>query len=157
MKTSKFFELLEQNQDKELLFEYKQNEFVPKAYHITEVKNLHFDSVDCGGNQHAESQTIVQLWVSPLERKSKYMESGKALKIMEKVDNIKPIKLDTEVYFEYGNKELPTSNYAVRKVAVKKDQIILKLFVPATSCKPVELKNLVSVISGCCGGLSKCC
>ncbi len=157
MNTKEFLNLLSENQEKQLVFEYAKEQFVPKAYHITEVKNVYFESVDCGGNEHEERQTIVQLWSSPLERQEKYMESGKALKIIQKVDQIKPIKLDTEILFEYGNKNAPTSNYAIKKVFVDNDKIVLKMFVRPTVCKPIALKNLTESIKGCCGVSSNCC
>ncbi len=157
MKTSKFIELLEDNREKELLFEYSENQFVPKAYHITEVKNLYFDSVDCGGKEHSEYQTIVQLWTNPIELKTRYMESGKALKILEKVNNIRPMKMETEIYFEYGNKNLPTSNYSVKKISIEEDKIVLKMYVEPTACKPIKLQNLKEAASACCGSNSKCC
>ncbi len=157
MQTKEFFNLLEEHKEKELIFEYANGQFVPMAYHITEVKNVYFDSVDCGGNAHEERQTIVQLWSSPLEEKNRYMESGKALKIMEKVDSVKPINKETEIFFEYGNLSTPTSNYSVQNVALEDDKVILKMYVQATQCKPLHLKELVQAGEGCCGPSSKCC
>ena len=48
MKTKAFLELLTTNPDKSLLFEYQTNKAVPEGYHITEIKNISIDSVDCG-------------------------------------------------------------------------------------------------------------
>lgn len=150
MLTKEFLELLSQNGKKELLFEYQKNQFVPKAYHITEVKNLHFDSVDCGGNSHQEDQTIVQLWSSGMEFKTHHMKAQKALEILEKVDQVIPMKRDTNIYFEYGNKNLATSNYQVEQVINDEDKIIIKMSVPAVACKPKL--NLSSI-----GEAIKCC
>ena len=86
MLTKEFLDLLNSNHGKELIFEYAENQFIPKAYHITEVKNVHFESVDCGGFAHEEYQTIVQLWVSEKEKKDKNMETHKAFKIMNIVE-----------------------------------------------------------------------
>lgn len=157
MKTREFLDLLSENQEKELVFEYAKGQYVPKAYHITEVKNLHFDSVDCGGNEHSENQTIVQLWTSPIEVKARYMESGKALKIMEKVDSIKPINKDTDIFFEYGNREQPTSNYSIKNVEMDEGKIVLKMYVQPTVCKPTEFMSLKNLATACCGETSKCC
>ena len=156
MNTKEFLNLLDANKDKELVFEYRKDSFVPKAYHITEVKNVYFDSVDCGGNEHSERQTVVQLWTNPLEVKNKYMGAEKALSIMEKVNKIKPLYQDTEVFFEYGNSKTPTSNYSVKDVALENDKVILKLFVQPTACKPAQLASLQTVAEACCGE-AKCC
>ena len=80
MNTGEFLDLLNQNEGKELVFEYKQNEFVPAAYHITEIKSKHINSVDCGGIAHSYDETVVQLWISGEEEKSRAMEAEKALK-----------------------------------------------------------------------------
>ena len=47
MKTQEFFTLLQENQDKSLLFEYTPNRLVGANYHITEVKHTNIDSIDC--------------------------------------------------------------------------------------------------------------
>ena len=47
-----FIELLNNNLEKELVFEYAPNLFVGKNYHLTEIKKQNIHSVDCGGNQH---------------------------------------------------------------------------------------------------------
>ncbi len=102
MLTKEFLDLLNSNNGKELIFEYEEGHSVPASYHITEVKNVHFQSVDCGGYAHEEYQTIVQLWVSDKEKKERSMEAQKALKIMNLVDGVKPLRQDTEIFFEYG-------------------------------------------------------
>jgi len=164
MKTGEFLELLENNGDKELVFEYRENEFVPKAYHITEVKSQHIDSVDCGGIAHSYDETVVQLWISGTEEKDRYMEADKALKIFNIVDNKKPLKQDTPIFFEWGYGELATSVYKVQSLEVGDDKVLVKLFVPPTVCKPREIVEIaegtmtnLAVSGGGCGEGSKCC
>ena len=48
MKTQEFLNLMNEHQDKSLLFEYMPNRLVQPSYHITEVKHLNIESVDCG-------------------------------------------------------------------------------------------------------------
>lgn len=67
MKTKEVFQLFKEHQDKSLLFEYMPNEYVKANYHITEVKHLKIDSVDCGARTDAWNETIIQLWESPTE------------------------------------------------------------------------------------------
>lgn len=152
MTTKSFFELLAANPQKEVVFEYQPNQFVPVAYHITEVKNVYFESVDCGGNAREEYQTIVQLWISPKDiLKQKGMVAKKALKIFNIVDAAKPIKKDTEIYFEYGNNQLPTSSYSIKRVENTDSQLIIKLFVEATACRPQKqaISKAGKVLSCC--------
>ena len=159
MKTNQFLELLENHPQKELLFEYQIGQFVPKAYHITEVKNISIESVDCGGRPHSEKQTIVQLWHNGKEQ-GEYMSANKAKKIFDIVDKIKPMDRATEIYFEYGNKHLNTSNYKIQRMIEENDKITFQLFVEPTACKPkLEVDNVGSFKnlplacqpgSGCC-------
>ena len=136
MTTQKFLDLLAANSEKELVFEYEANQFIP-VYHITEVKNVHFESIDCGGNAHEEFQTITQLWISPKDfLKKKCMTGEKALKIFNIVDGVKPLRKETEILFEYGYKDLRTSIYSVENIEETDNQLIIKMFVPKTACKP---------------------
>ena len=67
MKTQEFLNLLEKNSSKNLLFEYAPNLLVGANYHITEVKHITVDSVDCGAQTDSWKETIIQLWESPNE------------------------------------------------------------------------------------------
>ena len=67
MNTQNLLQILEENPNKELLFEYKEGQFVGANYHITEVKNTTIKSVDCGGRSDGWNETIIQLWESPKE------------------------------------------------------------------------------------------
>lgn len=155
MNTQEFLDLLSESEGKALIFEYAPNEVVDKTYHITEVKNVYFDSVDCGGNTHSERQTIVQLWENPMEIKRKYMQADKALSILARVDKVKAMHRPAEIFFEYSNKKLPTSSYSVKSVEQDDDKVLLKLYVEATACKPIQ--SLKTVAAACCGIGSKCC
>jgi len=152
MTTKSFLELLAQNPQKELVFEYEANQFIP-VYHITEIKNVHFESIDCGGNAHEEHQTITQLWISPKDfLEKKCMTAEKALKIYNIVDGVKPMKRDTEIFFEYGYQDLRTSVYSVEEVAETADQLIIKMFVPKTACKPaLKVVEKGKKALSCCG------
>lgn len=152
MKTGEFLELLNQNEGKELIFEYQQNKFVPMAYHITEVKTKHIDSVDCGGFAHSYDETVVQLWLSGEKKKDRAMETEKALKIFNIVNSKTKLKLETPIFFEWGHRDLLTSVYKVQAVENNDDKIVVKLFVPPTACKPrVALEIAQGNSEGCCG------
>jgi len=146
MKTQTFFDLLNQNADKELIFEYAAGQHVPDNYHITEVKNVHVESVDCGGIAHDYDQTIIQLWVPNDEAAIEPFFAKKASKIFNLVDGIKPINKTTEIFFEYGNTSLPTAHYLVGEVKVEEAQIFVQLVSNAAQCKPQATANA----SNCC-------
>lgn len=136
MKTKEFLSLLENNPEAGLTFEYEKGRFVPDTYHITEVKNVTIDSVDCGGNADSYKQTIVQLWVPKNEQLRKPWTAKKALSIFGKVDQMTPMVADTEIFFEFGNDEIRTSNFSVEAISREDDKIAVQLYVQPTVCKP---------------------
>ena len=157
MTTEKFLQLLHSGGDKELRFAYAPGQLVPTAYHITEVKSAHINSVDCGGKEHAYDETIVQLWLNGIERKKRAMTAAKAAKIFDIVNAKRALRGDTEIFFEYGYGDLATSVYRVTGVAETEDQIVVKMEVPGTACKPMQaITDLLPVAEGCCGG-GGCC
>lgn len=163
MKTQNLLQLLKENSDKELIFEYKQGEFVGANYHITEVKNSVIKSVDCGGRSDVWNETIIQLWESPKEiGKRNFMLAGKALSILEKVDKIHAIDRESPVLFEYSNDNFHKANLEIHNVELTSDKLLIKLFVSQTDCKAKEAcevseKELVATEeSSCCSG-SGCC
>ena len=110
MQTSELLELLNTHNTKELLFENAPGLFVGANYHITEIKNITVDSVDCGAKTDFWKETVIQLWESPKEKgKTEFMTAYKALGILNKVDGIKPMQRDTEVKFEYSNDHFHTA------------------------------------------------
>ncbi|MEC7262393.1 MAG: DUF6428 family protein [Bacteroidota bacterium] len=162
MKTSEFLSLLKQHQNKSLLFEYAPDKFVGANYHITEVKNITIDSVDCGAGTDFWKETIIQLWESPKEKdKKEFMSAYKALGILNKVDKIKPMDKDTEIKFEYSNEHFHTAQLFVNDHHLDETSLILKLSVEKTDCKaketcgvPVEAE---AEKEACCTSGSGCC
>ncbi len=67
MNTQTSLNTLNEHKNKDLLFQYAPNLMVGANYHITEVKHITVDSVDCGAQTDAWKETIVQLWESPNE------------------------------------------------------------------------------------------
>ncbi|MEM7186519.1 MAG: DUF6428 family protein [Bacteroidota bacterium] len=167
MKTKEFLSLLESNKDTSLLFEYAPNLLVGANYHITEVKYLRIDSVDCGARTDAWNETIVQLWESPSELgKTEYMTSYKALGILNKVARMKPFDLEAEVKFEYSNATFHTAQLFVNDYLIVDGQLRLILGVQKTDCKakdacgvpePDQAMKAVATEDACCSPGGGCC
>ena len=139
MKTKEFLSLLKENPNKSLLFEYKDGHLVGANYHITEVKNITIDAVDCGANTGFWKETIIQLWESPNEKDKKdYMTAYKALGILNKVDKMKPMEKEVEVKFEYSNPNFHTAQLFVNGFILEEDKLLMKLAVEQTDCKAKE-------------------
>lgn len=163
MKTSEFLSLLKQHQDKSLLFEYSKDKLVGANYHITEVKNITIDSVDCGAGTDFWKETIVQLWESPKELdKTEFMSAYKALAILNKVDQIKPMQKDAEIKIEYSNADFHTAQLFVDDYAMDDTSLVIKLSVEKTDCKAKETCGVVEAEATvekepCCTPGSGCC
>ena len=140
MKTNELFDLLAQHTGKSLLFEYSPGRLVQANYHITEVKHMQIDSVDCGARTDAWKETIIQLWESPEELgKTEYMTVYKAMSILKRVGRMKPFEMDSEVKFEYGNDLFHTAQLFVNDYEINQKQLLLKLSVQPTDCKAKDV------------------
>ncbi|TGV01786.1 DUF6428 family protein [Flavivirga rizhaonensis] len=165
MKTQELFKVLEQNQDKSLLFEYAPNLLVGANYHITEVKHLAIDSVDCGAQVDTWKETIIQLWESPNELgKTEYMSVYKALAILNKVGKMKSYDLDAEVKFEYSNATFHTAQLFVNDFEIRGNNLLVKLAIEKTDCKAKELCGVPEPTEAasketevCCSPDGNCC
>lgn len=165
MKTQELFNVLEQNKDKSLLFEYAPNKLVGANYHITEVKHVSIDSVDCGAQTDAWKETIIQLWESPNEiGKTEYMSVYKAMAILKKVGKMKPYVFDAEVKFEYSNVTFNTAQLFVNDFEIRNNDLIIKLAIEKTACKAKSIcgvpedKELVAANDEpCCSPDGNCC
>ncbi|MEM1257830.1 MAG: DUF6428 family protein [Bacteroidota bacterium] len=163
MQTKEFLELLNVHKNKELLFEYRPGHFVGANYHITEVKNVTVDTVDCGAGADFWKETVIQLWESPKEKgKTTFMKAFKALGILNKVNRIKPMDTATEVKFEYSNDSFHTAQLFVNDYVYNEQKIILKLASRKTDCKAKEACGVVAEatireVNGSCAPGSGCC
>ena len=128
--------LLKSHPDLELKFAYDENKYVAANYHLTEVKNVTFDTTDCGGRTNFWQETHMQLLESPSEAgKTKYMTTDKILSILNRVDSIKPLWRDTELKFEYGNDQLNTGVMPVHSYQSSESEFEVRLFEEAARCK----------------------
>ena len=169
MKTQEFFNLLEEHQDKTLQFEYATNQFVAANYHITEVKHIAIESVDCGSQTDQWNETIVQLWESPAEiLKTKHMSVLKALGILKKVGKMKAYDFESEIKFEYSNAKFHTAQLFVNDFVIKNNNLIIKLSIEKTDCKakdlcgvPEKIANVLEKtkekVEACCSPTDNCC
>lgn len=158
MKTQEFLSLLEKHKEKALLFQYAENLIVGANYHITEVKHITIDSVDCGAQKNNWKETIIQLWESPDELgKTEFMSVFKALSILKKVGKIKQYVFDAEVKIEYSNAMFHTAQLYINDYEIKSNNLIIKLAVAKTDCKAKEICGITEVPENKCAPNSGCC
>ncbi len=158
MTTGDFIELLADNLNKELLFEYQPNQFARTNYHLTEIKKVHFDTVDCGGNPNEWHETQIQIWENPNEKsKTNFMTTTKILTIFKQVDSIKLLNFDTELKVEFGNENFHTAVMKIKAIIETERQLIVQLFEEKTLCKAPSISSEKKKESSCCNTSSGCC
>ena len=161
MLTKEFISLLENNLEKELLFEYANDKFVGANYHLTEVKNVFFDTVDCGGRSDSWKETHLQLWESPEEiGKINFMTVDKILSILKKVNGIKALEVKAPIKIEYGNADFHTTVMDIDAVVTENEKLIVKLFSQKTLCKANDVCGITQEKNvkeeSCCNEVSCC-
>jgi hypothetical protein len=156
MKTSEFIKILRKNPNKALFFEYQPNQFVRTDYHITEIKNVTFDTVDCGGIRNEWSEVHVQLWENQIPEPNHLLDTTKALSIFEVVNRIRETYPEAEIRFEYGNSIFPTAVLPVHRIKDTGNTLIVQLVPDQTTCKAKERATTPEEkAAACCGPVSK--
>ncbi len=140
MKVNDFLTAIRNNSDSPLLFEIKPGLVVQGGYHVTEIKNAQYETIDCGNSLHSWQEVIVQVWV-PEEATAEdaHMPADKFLKIWDVVDSRLNLYKDAEIRIEYGDAEHVTSNYDVHGFAETEDGFVVQMAPPRTMCKPREI------------------
>ena len=158
MKTNEFIAALRTAPDNQLIFVDLAGNTVPSGYHLTELKSVLFNTVDCGGQLNRWQETVVQLWV-PGEAGNDDMTAGKFLKIFDKVRRIIPVNVDTEIRVEYGDKNFFPSIYRVTSITRGRDATRVLLEPPGTTCKARDRSaaNPEKAKSCCAAAAQSCC
>ncbi|MEF2278261.1 DUF6428 family protein [Deinococcus sp. YIM 134068] len=149
-RTQAFLDALASHADKPLVFQLNGETLVHEGYHVTEVKAVTVEAMDCGGRADAWRETVVQLWNGGGEEDQGFMTVGKFLNIYGQVARSVPVRGDAELRIEYGDARNPTIQYRVGGLDVRSDQVLVNLSYPAVSCKPND-ERLAAGQSACCG------
>ncbi|MBT8236271.1 MAG: hypothetical protein KJO04_08765 [Bacteroidia bacterium] len=162
MKTSEFLSLLNEHQNRRLIFEYQPGKLVNKKYHITEIKNIKVDSVDCGAKTDTWNETVIQLWESPVENEDRdYLSIYKVLGILNKVDRMRAMDREAVVKFEYSNAHFHTSQLDVTGYDLVDGKLKIALYSQPTDCKAKDdcgvSEEVTATASSRCEPESGCC
>ncbi|GGJ47026.1 DUF6428 family protein [Deinococcus roseus] len=154
--TRRFLQTLEEQQGLPLVFHLGEDKVVPVGYHVTEIKAVTFETVDCGGKVNQWKDTIVQLWRSNHEKDDQHMTAGKFLKIYGQVASRVHVQQDAEIKFEYGDDGAPAVHFEVSDLRVSDGQLQVHLDWVGVRCKAADRAREAAVLSGqsestCCG------
>lgn len=144
--TRAFLETLEKAGNRHLVFMLNGNLLVAPGYHVTEIKALSYDAMDCGGQAAQWRETIVQLWVPEAQEESGFMSARKFLSIYRRVASSMRVDSNAEIRFEYGDVSRPAINYHVGSLEPEQDKLLVHLRAPNVTCKARDRR----VQSSCC-------
>jgi Family of unknown function (DUF6428) len=139
MNTQDFLSTLESLPNQALVFDYGDAQVKP-GYHVTEVMNVTYESMDCGGQANFWRETVIQLMGPSITDKSQYMTIEKFLGIYKKVAASVPIRSESEVRFEYGDANRPAIHYHVGDIRQENQAVTVYLRQPGVTCKATDRK-----------------
>lgn len=146
MNTQTFLETLQAHPGKALIFEYDTGKRVLPGYHVTEVMNVSYESMDCGGQANFWRETVVQLMGPGSKDKPEFMSTDKFLSIYGRVVKSVPVRPDSEVRLEYGDASLPAVHYHVGNIQFQEGAVVVQMTPPSVTCKGANRQQA----AGCC-------
>lgn len=153
MKTSAFLSLLRGNAALPLVFRSGHKQTVPAGYHLTEVKRVAYETMDCGALTHRWTENQFELWAPPLIGALPGrvpMSAGKFLGIIERVAKENPLDDQAEARIHAVLGDHPAALYDIGTATPSEGRLWVELTPDRTRCKAVERR--VSVLTGgCCG------
>ena len=149
MDTQTFISTLESLPNQPLVFDYGEGRQVAPGYHVTEVMNVTYETMDCGGKANFWRETVVQLQGPGAKDKPEFMSVEKFLNIYKKVAASVPVRADSEVRLEYGDSLSPAIRYHVGAIAELDGHLTIFLTPPGVTCKAKS-----DASSDCCGPTS---
>ena len=126
-------------QQRPLEFHLNNDLLVRPGYHVTEIKAVTIEAMDCGGNANAWRETVIQLMDGTTEEaEAGHMTNRKFLAIYDRVTRQIPVRGEAEVRFEYGSSGTPALQYHVTGVRAEPDRVIVDLRPPGVQCKAAD-------------------
>lgn len=144
---------LEASHAKPLRFTISGQQLVPNDFHVTEVKKVSVESLDCGGGASAWQELVIQLWSPRGDNTPEAMTAEKFSQILTKAGALHLLGGE-RVRFEYGSSGMPAVQYELGSLSEVGNTLDIDLIPPHVACKPAERHQLdgLSVVqdAGCC-------
>jgi Family of unknown function (DUF6428) len=130
-----FLQELRANLSTPLMFMLPNGQTVPEGYHLTELKSVNVQAMDCGGQADTWSETIIQLWSAPEGEPGRTMTGKKFLEITDQVMKVVPVNLEATLKIEYGLGGEPAAHYRVGSLVLEAGILNAHLEPLPVSCK----------------------
>lgn len=154
--TGEMLRQLAANTQSKLIFSYEGQDVLP-GYHVTEVKDGHFEGLDCGANPEAWRETFIQLWDVPAEDGRTHMPVAKFAAILRKVGEVVPFDPNAKLTFEVSDGIGAIRLFRAETIAVEGDSVRVALSRRPASCKPRDRWLEEQQAAAACCGSATCC
>lgn len=148
-------------------FQWDENYVVRNGYHLTEIKLVQVNSVDCGGKMNAWREIVLQLWEPESKQAQEVLTVQKFLQIVGSVDKLMSLDGHLPVKIEFGNKEHETRQVTLNDVHIDEHELLFytENYLPACkaldrgeSCGPLQPSvKLSDIPNKSCNPSSGCC
>jgi hypothetical protein len=152
MNTSSFLAALRANFNLPLVFRAGR-EVVNPGYHLTEVKRVSYETMDCGAMTHRWSESQFEVWVptlANLEPGRGHMPAAKFMKIIERVEAEAPLQGESTARIHASFAGQPAALYDIDAVTAHDGKLWIELTGDRTRCKAAE-RTIGAATGGCCG------
>ncbi|MCJ8314808.1 MAG: hypothetical protein HRU38_21745 [Saccharospirillaceae bacterium] len=149
MNLNEFNQLLAAQPNANIIYKIQeaQQVLVNQHVHLTEIKQQHVQSVDCGGKSTSWTDIILQLWSHSKKDDGHRVNAQKMLDIIKQVNNKLPLKTESELLIEYRGDDNKLSHYYIELISSANSEIQFKLSGLKTQCKAAEE---CSTTQNCC-------
>ena len=151
MNTASFLSALRAQPALELVFR-SGGRLVSPGYHLTEVKRVAYDTMDCGSQTHRWNETQFELWVPPLVGALPgrgHMPAAKFLAILDRVERSLPLDAAAPARIHATFDGQPAALYDVASVTPVEGRLWVELTPDRARCKAAE-RSLATATGGCC-------
>lgn len=153
MNTSSFLTALRTHSGLPLAFR-AGSETVSPGYHLTEVKRVAYETMDCGAMMHRWSESQFELWVPAVAEPGRdHMEAAKFLRIIDRVEAELPLNPDATARIHASFAGQGAALYAIDAIDARDGKLWVELSPDRTRCKAAE-RRLADSGGGCCGTAS---
>ncbi len=121
--------------EKRLVFQDSNGRQIPGGYHVTEIKAVQYQTMDCGGQGNQWQEIILQVMHPSIDTGSEHMQIKKFLKIYDQVASKVLMDINNELKIEYGDHQSPAIHAFVNHFTLESDVVIAHLRPQTVRCK----------------------
>ena len=152
---------LEASGNKPLRFGLHGQQLIPNDFHVTEVKRVTVEALDCGGGRGQWQELVIQCWSPRSDDTAQPMTAKKFLDILATADALELLG-SVPMRVEYGAANQPAIQYTVEGLAEREEMLEIDLRAPYVGCKPRERETALqelNVVQTCCApdNVDSCC